>query len=289
MCKKFLIILSLTLFVAININLQAQGNFSVDYGDGLIIDRDLDGLTDEGEKQLYGTDLNVADSDGDGYEDGVEIMSGTSAREQSSFPGAPELLAEELTDETEIPWAWYSSRASGLVAFTLLYISIFLGLTIRLPFFRKIFSPIHALNIHAWISLQAVIVVFFHGVVLAFDKYLNLTLVDLFVPFASAYQSKLISFGIFSFYLMIILVATSYGRKYISPRIWRTAHFMNILLYAVVLIHVLNLGTDMKNPVVMNVFLWANAFLVFLMLINMQLRISDAIIRRRIKNSDAIA
>lgn len=38
-------------------------------------DRDQDGLTDE-EEYMYGTDINNADTDGDGYRDGVEVESG---------------------------------------------------------------------------------------------------------------------------------------------------------------------------------------------------------------------
>ena len=180
----------------------------------------------------------------------------------------------------EIPWAWYVTRSSGLVGFALLYISIFLGLSIRIPFLHKIISPIYSTKIHCWISLQALLFAFIHGFALFFDKFMKFSLAEIFVPFASRYETNLVALGILGFYLMIILVATSYGHRLISQKLWRVVHFLNIVLYIIVLVHAFILGTDMKNPLVANIFLWANAFLVFLMLTNIEIRIAEAYKRK---------
>lgn len=250
----------------------------VDYGNQVIVDSDLDGLTDEGEKQIFQTDPQQADSDSDGFKDMVEVLSETDPVNQTSFPG----IAEKVeVAQQETPWAWYASRAAGLVAFALLYVSIFLGLTLRVPLLRKIFKPIYSMNIHCWISLQATILALIHGGVLVFDKFFNFSLADLFVPFASSYEPLLLPLGILAFYLMIMLVVTSYARKHISQKLWRITHFSNIVLYIIVLFHAAGLGTDLKNPTNFHIFLYANAFLVFLMLINMQLRIAERIRMRK--------
>jgi len=183
----------------------------------------------------------------------------------------------------EIPWAWYVARSSALVGFMLLYVSIFLGLAIRTPYLRKIILPIYSLKTHCWISLQALLFAFIHGTALLFDKFVNLSLVEVFVPFASKYKTNLVTLGILAFYLMIILVATSYGRKFISHKLWRAVHFTNILLYVIAIIHAVRLGTDLKNPTVWNIFIWANAFLVFIMLVNIESRIITAF-RNRTNN-----
>lgn len=181
----------------------------------------------------------------------------------------------------EIPWAWYVARSSGLVGFALLYVSIFLGLTIRIPFLRKIFLPAYSAKIHCWISFQALLFVLVHGVALLFDKFINFNLADVFLPFASEYQTNFVALGVIGFYLMIILVVTSYEMKFIPHKLWRMLHFANILLYVFVVIHAFFLGTDMKNPTVFNIFLWANAFLVFVVLTNIEIRIKDAYIQRK--------
>ncbi|MDD5397085.1 MAG: ferric reductase-like transmembrane domain-containing protein [Candidatus Moranbacteria bacterium] len=254
----------------------------VEYDERGPIDSDLDGLTDQAEIQIYHTDPNNPDTDGDGYFDGAEVIAGSDPLDPNS---TPESIKKQLqnfasTTQTETPWPWYVSRASGLIAFALLYISMFLVLTIRLPFFRKIFAPAYALNAHGWIALQATIFALAHGLVLIFDKFIKLTVVNVFVPFTSAYQPLLVALGTISFYLMVLLVATSYGRKHMSFKTWRTIHFFNIGLYFIVIIHALFLGTDLKVPIFRDIFVVANAFLIILMLSNMFWRIKTNLVKK---------
>src|SRR6266567_2034106 len=167
--------------------------------------------------------------------------------------------------QIETPWAWYVSRMSGLVAFALLYISMFLVLTIRIPFLRKIFAPAIALNAHGWIALQAVSFALLHGTILIFDNYIGMKLVNVFVPFTSPYQPIAVGIGTITFYLMVILVISSYLRKHLSFKLWRVVHSFNIVLYFGGIAHALVLGTDLKNEIFRNVFIGANIILILLL------------------------
>lgn len=256
---------------------------AVDYHGQPAVDSDSDGLTDEGEKQIFQTEPKTADTDGDGFDDGVEAVAGTNPLDPSSFPGMVIPLSQTASPQYETPWAWYTARASGLVGFLLLYVSIFLGITLRVPFLRKIFAPVYSMSIHCWISLYATVFAFVHGGVLLWDKFYNFTLADIFIPFASKFEPGLVALGTLGFYLMVILVVTSYGRKFISQKLWRITHFTNLVLYVIVLVHAVKLGTDMKNPTIFWTFIWMNAFLIFIMLYNLELRISESW-RRKIEN-----
>lgn len=240
---------------------------TVQYPD-LIIDSDLDGLTDEGERQIYGTDAFIPDSDGDGFLDGVEVLSGSDPLDKSN-------RQQENDLSNEIPWAWYSVRAVGLVGFGLLYLSIFFGLFVRIPFARNMFGAIETINFHRWFSLQAMIFIFFHGFLLTFDYFYKFSLMDVFVPFYSSFNPLLMSLGTFGFYLMIILVITSYFRNKISNRIWRIVHYFNIVLYVFVAIHAHQLGTDLKIEWVRYVFYLINIILVILVFSNIFYRIKN--------------
>ncbi|MEI7621172.1 MAG: ferric reductase-like transmembrane domain-containing protein [Candidatus Moraniibacteriota bacterium] len=265
---------------------KAQEKPKVDYANQIVVDSDLDGLTDQGENQIYHSDPQQMDTDGDGFGDGVEVLAGSDPLDTKAYPGAP-AVSEAKVSTKEAPTAWYASRASGLVAFLLLYISIFLGLTLRIPLLRKIFAPLYAMQIHCWLSVQALLFAFFHAAVLLFDKWLGFKLVDLFVPFAAEYQPNLTALGVLGFYLMLILVVTSYARKLMSQKIWRAVHFTNLVLYAIVFVHALYLGTDLKVQLFRDIFLWANAGLVFLMLVNLELRIFENISRKKKETSFA--
>ncbi|HAS00098.1 MAG: Ferric reductase domain protein transmembrane component domain protein [Candidatus Moranbacteria bacterium GW2011_GWC2_37_73] len=261
------------------------GQQQIDYQGQPIVDLDLDGLTDQAEDQIYKTDPKNPDSDNDGYYDGTEILAKSDPLDAISIPGKPAVTQDDINQsQNETPWAWYVSRASGLLGFTLLYISIFLALTIRVPFLRKVFAPVYALNAHGWIALQATLFALVHGTVLIFDKFMGFNLIDVLVPLASTYEPALVAMGIIGFYLMLILVVTSYARKHLSFKLWRAVHFLNIILYVGVIVHAYFLGTDMKNEIIRNIFVYANIFLIILMLVNMFIRIKQNIARRNVES-----
>lgn len=173
----------------------------------------------------------------------------------------------------EIPWDWYIIRASALVGFLLLYISVFIGTVSCLPGIKKYFLRLRSLNFHCWISLQALIFAVAHAVALLFHQYIEFSLADILIPFHSSFKPVLTGLGTIVFYLIIILVATSYARKYFSQKIWRKIHFLNIALYVFSIIHALLLGTDLKSGLLREIFIWANGILILLLFLNMIYRI----------------
>lgn len=293
--KKIFLLVSFCLltFLIFGDFAYAQITPKIDYSGQPVVDSDLDGLTDQGEIQIYKTDPENPDTDGDGYYDGIEItgnadpLNGDDLSISDKDEYEKKLTAqiseeEEILADNETPWVWYISRISALIGFILLYVSIFLGLVIRIKFLHKLFSPLYAMNAHSWLALQATIFAFLHGFILVFDKFLNFTLKGLFLPFASNYEPLLVGLGTIAFYLMLILTITSYGRKYLSHSFWRSVHFLNIGLYFITIIHALYLGTDLKVELYRNIFIYLNVFLIVIMFINMFLRIQQNIKKKKI-------
>lgn len=257
----------------------------VDYAGQPVVDKDLDGLTDEGEIQIFKTDPTNVDTDSDGYVDSVETLYKSNPNDGQDYPRAVD-ASDSSISESQTPWAWYISRATALIAFLLLFISIASGLTIRMPFVQRALPAGFSLKVHSWISLQALIFAFIHGGSLLFDKYLGLSIVNIFVPFTSPYQKNFIALGIIAFYCMLILVVTSYGRKYIAQRLWRVVHFLNIFLYLFALWHAFAIGTDLKNQNVKYLFIFANIFLLLLLLQHIGSRIYMAMKLKKIRQNN---
>jgi len=184
------------------------------------------------------------------------------------------LVALAQNANAETPWAWYITRATALLSFALLWLAIFLGIAIRTPVLNKIIKPIYSYNAHCWISFQALLFALFHGVALMFDKTVHFSFFDVFVPFAASYQPGLVALGTLAFYLMLLMVITSYAKNSISHKTWRIVHTTNIILYAIGIIHALFLGTDLQSGVVREIFIYANAFLIFLFLANIEVRLA---------------
>lgn len=176
---------------------------------------------------------------------------------------------------------WYLSRSSALVAFLLLYISIFFGLAIRTSILKKIIKPIYSFNLHCLLSFQALLFATLHGIILIFHKFINFNWKNVFIPFyptnSSLIDKNFLALGVISFYLIIILVFSSYLRRFISNWFWRFIHSFNIILYIFVVIHALYLGTDLKIPLWRNIFLALNGFLALLFVANLTTRLLEKV------------
>ena len=187
-----------------------------------------------------------------------------------------------MSTEIQIPWDWYIVRASALVAFLLLYISVFTGTVSCLPGIRKYFLRLRSLNLHCWLSLQALVFAAAHAIALLFHQYIKFSLADILIPFHSNFEPILVGLGTIVFYLTILLVVTSYARRYIPQKVWRATHFLNIALYIFVIIHAFYIGTDLKSGPLRETFIWANGFLILLLAYNMFYRIWSKIKKREI-------
>lgn len=274
--KIISIIFLLIIFLLSGSNVLAQNENKLDYGNNFVVDSDLDGLTDLGEKEIYRTDPQNPDTDGDGILDGAEAINATDPLNNASPSAVRTVSAQETLTEKETPWAWYVTRASGLMAYFLLWWVMFLGLAIRTPILKNILKPIFSLETHAWLSVQALVFVFFHSGALLWDKYLQFQLLDLIVPFHSETYTSEVTLGILGLYLMVLLILSSYFRKFYSHRIWRAVHFINIALFAIVTIHAFFIGTDLKSGLFLrDVFMGANALLFFVIIVNLAVRLKN--------------
>ena len=139
---------------------------------------------------------------------------------------------------------WYFARGSGLVTLVLLTVVVALGIGTRsgrtavgLP--RFVVSMLHRNA-----ALLAVVMLTGHIVSLLFDRYAQLRLFDLVVPFASSYRPFWQGLGTLAFDLILALVATSLLRHRIGVRGWRIVHWLAYLCWPVALLHGLGTGTD---------------------------------------------
>lgn len=270
MKKYFLLLVSAFFFASFAV--QAEEPLpEILYPDNLVLDSDLDGLTDIGETTLFKTDPNNPDTDSDGWYDGTEVLATEDPLDRTA-PSATTTVSADVSS-VETPWVWYLTRASGLVAFAFAWMVIFLGIAIRLPILKSILSPVYSLSVHHSLGFQTLFFSLLHGGSFLFDPYLKPTLADTFIPF---WTDKLdpfsLALGILALYGFIALVITSWLKPMIPHRVWRITHFLNIFVYTAVIGHALLLGTDLANPLYRNIFIGANVFLMGLLILNLALK-----------------
>ncbi len=161
--------------------------------------------------------------------------------------------------------SWYLTRGIGLIAYTLLFFSVFIALLKRLwpASFARLF------RYHHDISLMAVVLGLLHGMTNMADSFMwNLSLGDVFIPRFGTSSQVLITLGIIGFYIMALVTLTSVGKKGIKrlgPKGWRLVHITSYASFLLVFTHSVLLGTDVKYGGIISVLIWQSGIIVFVL------------------------
>jgi len=160
---------------------------------------------------------------------------------------------------------WYLSRASAMVAYGLLWLSMAFGLIITNKLARLWPGGPVAFDLHQFASLIGLAFALFHALILMGDKYINYDLAQVLVPFNSTgYKPVWVGLGQIGFYLLAIVGLSFYVRKRLGNRIWRLLHYVSFMTFALALMHGIFAGTD-STVLAVRVFYWATgASLLFL-------------------------
>jgi predicted ferric reductase len=160
---------------------------------------------------------------------------------------------------------WYISRASAVVAYSMLFISMVLGLLMTGKLSQTWPGAAAANEFHQFNSLLALFVGAFHGLILMGDKYINYSLVQVLLPFASQnYRPGWVGLGQISLYLTLITILSFYVRRKIGNKVWRAIHLVTFLTFVLVLVHSIAAGTDVTSPVLMGYYWVSGAVVLFL-------------------------
>lgn len=263
------------LFLVSGLGLAWAEEAKVKYDDAPIVDFDFDGLTDQGEIQIFKTDPQNQDTDGDGFYDGSEVLRKTdflNPADPTDFQLVDQIKSDMLS---ETPWAWYITRSAGLLGFVFLWLSVFLGLSIRNNLLKMIVQPLYSFELHCFLGSSALFWAAIHGVAIIFDKFFGMGVKDILIPFYFEYTGFIfdgvnyLALGIVAFYLLIVLVFTSYFKNLLSQKVWRMLHFLNPVAFVFVVLHGYLIGTDMHNVYVRTIFLWSSVLLVLIYFSNL--------------------
>jgi methionine sulfoxide reductase heme-binding subunit len=155
------------------------------------------------------------------------------------------------------PFLWFVSRAAGVVAYLLLWLSTAWGISVSSKGLGGRVSGVLAYALHnvtAWLALGFGMV---HGLSLLGDKVVPFTLLGILVPFVATYQPFLTGLGVISLYLGVIVTGAFYLKKRLGPKAWRTVHGLSYLMFISVTYHGLLIGTDSSTLAMKLIYLLA--------------------------------
>ncbi len=160
---------------------------------------------------------------------------------------------------------WYMSRSAGIVAYLLLWGSVAWGLMVSNKILDGVVKPALTYELHQFLSIVALAAGAFHALILLADTYIQFSLLDLLIPFKSAYQPIWLSLGILGFYLAALVAGSFYVKKRIGHRTWRALHYGSFGVWIMVTLHAVMIGTDTAAPIMTGLYAAAILSISFLL------------------------
>src|SRR5210317_2407043 len=98
---------------------------------------------------------------------------------------------------------WYLTRASAMVAWVLLTLTVVWGILLKTRILRGADNPEWLTVTHRYISGLALAMIFTHMGTLLLDEYISFGWTDILVPFATSFEPLAVALGIFAFWAII--------------------------------------------------------------------------------------
>ena len=145
-----------------------------------------------------------------------------------------------------VPVVWLVARASGLVAFGLLTLSVWLGLAMS----TRLLGPRRQKALFGWhrtLVWAALWMVGLHATAVLLDPVLQFGLPALLVPFAAPWKPAGVAAGVVGGWLTLVLALSFRAKRWIGHRGWRLLHYASFAAFVLFLGHALTVGTDLKG------------------------------------------
>jgi predicted ferric reductase len=169
------------------------------------------------------------------------------------------------------PTLWYMTRAAAVSAYVLLAIVVDLGILLSLE--RQLETHVSWVldELHRFLSLLAAALVALHLGVLLIDPFITFSLANLLVPLNEPFQPLGITFGVFGLYTLLVLLASSWLRRFLPRRFWRGLHYLSFAAFVLVTAHGLLAGSDSGLSWMRSVYFAASASTLFLTIMRLVL------------------
>ena len=173
-------------------------------------------------------------------------------------------LLDRLFAFSSAQTTWYVTRAAGITAYLLLWLSTAWGLAIPSKLIDRWLNRAFTFDFHQFISLLALGFLGLHIFVLTADRFLPYSLAQILVPFISPYRPLWVGVGVIALYLSVLVSVTFYLRQRIGMKTFRAIHYASLLAYLGATAHSIFSGTNSSLPAVF--LMYTGSFLVVVFL-----------------------
>jgi hypothetical protein len=163
---------------------------------------------------------------------------------------------------------WYLSRASGIVAWGLLTLSMVWGLLLSTRMFDRRPSPKGLVDLHRFLGGIAVVFVGLHVATIVADSYVHFGAADVLIPFATGWHPLAVAWGVVAMWILLAVEITSLAMRYIPRRVWHAVHLSSYALFVSATVHAFAAGPDTRERLFELVCAGALAIVVFLTVVH---------------------
>lgn len=141
---------------------------------------------------------------------------------------------------------WITSRAAGITAFLALSLDVAFGLFVSTGVADRVLPRARIVEAHRFLSAATLGFTALHAGALLGDRFIRFDVLDVLVPFVSAYRPLSVALGLVAAYVAFVIHRSFAWRKRLGAALWRSLHYASFAVYVAALLHGVFAGTDAR-------------------------------------------
>jgi methionine sulfoxide reductase heme-binding subunit len=170
---------------------------------------------------------------------------------------------------TANPFFWYVTRAAAMSAYIVLTVVVLVGISRSLIRMSGSRASWVLDEVHQFLALLVAALVGLHLVSLFLDPLIPFSLLNFALPIAEPYRPFAVDLGVLALYGLIIVLLSSWLRRYIAYASWRLLHYTSFAVFLLVTLHGVLAGSDSGEPWMVLVYLGAAVSVILMTLVRM--------------------
>ena len=162
---------------------------------------------------------------------------------------------------------WILLRAAGVGAYVMLFMAGAWGLVATPAVVTKRVSKPAANMFHQLVATTGLVLLGVHMAILLIDAYMPFHILDLLVPMRSTFRPVAITAGVLAMYAMVAVMVSSWVRKKLSTKVWRSIHLLAVPAFTLALAHGVFSGTDTQRWWMFGMYALTGLIVVFLVIV----------------------
>ena len=162
---------------------------------------------------------------------------------------------------------WILLRAAGVGAYLMLFMAVAWGLVATTAVVAKRVSKPAANMFHQFVATTGLVLLGVHMAILLIDAYMPFHILDLLVPMRSTFRPVAITAGVLAMYAMVAVMVSSWVRKKLSTKVWRSIHLLAVPAFTLALAHGVFSGTDTQRWWMFGMYALTGLIVVFLVIV----------------------